>query len=139
MPVIGIIIPYLRLKSKCRKRDFFQKWKALFPALSVQYSDGGSRRHFVLCGQHQKSVFHQRRHHRLYVNIQLNAEHHAHACNACYMGAFFRFPRACAGPFCGYVLQEGIIHAVQHLNCTGADNGVAAEGRAVVAGNQGIL
>lgn len=42
-------------------------------------------------------------------------------------------------PICGYVLQEGIIHAVQHLNRTGADNGVAAEGGAVVTGNQGIL
>ena len=54
------------------------------------------------------------------------------------MGHFFDFLTHVPA-LCGYVLQEGIIHAVQHLNRTGADNGVAAEGRAVVAGNQGIL
>lgn len=92
---------------------------------------------FVFCGQHQKSVFHQCRHHRLYVNTSSMPSIMPMPATLVTWG-FFDFLAHGACPL-RLRFAEGIIHAVQHLNRTGADNGVAAEGGAVVTGNQGIL
>lgn len=99
---------------------------------------GGSRTHFVLCGQHQKSVFPS------VPSPQALRQYPAQCRASCPClqrlshGAFFRFPRACACPL-------RLRFAGRYHPCGSAPQPhrrrqrVAAEGGAVVTGNQGIL